>query len=33
MAADEPASRMKRKVYDKELEKLQVQLLVISRRG
>ena len=26
MAADEPASRMKRKVYDKELEKLQVQL-------
>src|SRR5258708_14551884 len=26
MAADEPASRMKRKVYEKELEKLQVQL-------
>ncbi len=26
MAADEPPSRMKRKVYEKELEKLQVQL-------
>src|SRR5258707_13886706 len=26
MAADEPASRMKRKAYEKELEKLQVQL-------
>ncbi len=26
MAADEPASRMKRKVYEKQLEKLQVQL-------
>jgi len=26
MAADEPASRMKRKVYEKELEELQVQL-------
>jgi polyphosphate kinase 2 len=26
MAADEPKSRMKRKVYEKELEKLQVQL-------
>jgi polyphosphate kinase 2 len=26
MAADEPASRMNRKVYEKELEKLQVQL-------
>src|SRR5438045_6097816 len=26
MAADEPASQMKRKAYEKELEKLQVQL-------
>src|SRR5213078_4410417 len=26
MAADEPASQMKRKVYEKQLEKLQVQL-------
>ena len=30
MAADEPASRMKRKVYEKELEKLQVQLCLLQ---
>lgn len=28
MAKDEPASRMKRKLYEKELRKLQVQLKV-----
>jgi polyphosphate kinase len=30
MAADEPASRMKRKAYEKELEKLQVQLCLLQ---
>src|SRR4030081_403572 len=30
MSADEPASRMKRKAYEKELEKLQVQLCLLQ---
>src|SRR5260370_7569145 len=30
MGADEPASRMKRKAYEKELEKLQVQLCYLQ---
>ena len=30
MAADEPPSRMKRKVYEKELEKLQVELCYLQ---
>ena len=32
MAADEPPSRMKRKIYEKELEKLRSSC-VISRSG
>ena len=30
MTAEEPTSRMKRKVYEKELEKLQVQLCLLQ---